>query len=545
MRSSPESARTLRLRRAARALAFGLGAFGLVSRAAGAAEIVAHRGGYAAAPENTLAAFRACAGLADRVELDVQLSADGHYVVFHDDLVDRTTDGSGAVRELSLAQLKTLDAGARFAPAFAGERIPTLAEALRALPPGLPALLEFKNGDPGAVAEILRAADAIPSAAVLCGGWDFLFALHRLDPRIPLCAGGAGPLSAEGLAMFQRNGVSAVVWNAPDVTPATVALVHEHGLRIYVPVAARDALTFLDMGVDGLLVDDLRAVPASARAAKPAGIPAAADARPLPVRADPPAASANGSAAAALLSRDLVAYWKLDDGQADPASVNAEEASGRGRGRLSGFAPGWCADAVAGGALRLDGRDDYVRIPPADSLEVGANAVSISCWAKLDALPSALPGDFAFLYGSDLASYELFLDRARRELRFRATDAALQTAGPGIPEADLRTGAWLHVVGVYDGAANPAAGQTRIYLDGLLRDSRTGADASPGHGLTGPVRPGPFAAIGRPGDRDESYFPGAVDEIAVWRRPLSADEIAWLYATGSAGLSLDARPAER
>jgi glycerophosphoryl diester phosphodiesterase len=90
---------------------------------------IAHRGASAYAPENTLAAFRLALEMgADGFELDVMLSADGHLVVIHDDTVDRTTDGSGLVLQKTLAELKALDAGVRFATRFAGERIPTLQE---------------------------------------------------------------------------------------------------------------------------------------------------------------------------------------------------------------------------------------------------------------------------------------------------------------------------------------------------------------------------------------------------------------------------------
>lgn len=67
---------------------------------------------------------------ADVIELDISLSADGHVVVMHDATVDRTTDGTGFVSELTWAELKRLDAGAWFDPRFAGEPIPTLAEVL-------------------------------------------------------------------------------------------------------------------------------------------------------------------------------------------------------------------------------------------------------------------------------------------------------------------------------------------------------------------------------------------------------------------------------
>ena len=93
--------------------------------------IIAHRGASAYAPENTLAAFDKALDLgAADVEFDVHFSADGQVVVIHDDTVDRTTNGSGAVAALTLAQLKSLDAGSWFAAQFSEERIPTLVELL-------------------------------------------------------------------------------------------------------------------------------------------------------------------------------------------------------------------------------------------------------------------------------------------------------------------------------------------------------------------------------------------------------------------------------
>jgi glycerophosphoryl diester phosphodiesterase len=89
----------------------------------------AHRGAAGLAPENTLAAFRMALELgADGTEMDLQLTRDGVVVVIHDETVDRTTDGRGPIGDLTLAEVKRLDAGAKFGPAFRGERIPTLRE---------------------------------------------------------------------------------------------------------------------------------------------------------------------------------------------------------------------------------------------------------------------------------------------------------------------------------------------------------------------------------------------------------------------------------
>lgn len=93
--------------------------------------IIGHRGAKMTSPENTLAGIRqAKKEGADWVEFDVKLTSDGQAVLMHDETLDRTTDGKGAVRQMTLAELRKVDAGVRFGPSWRGERIPTLVEAL-------------------------------------------------------------------------------------------------------------------------------------------------------------------------------------------------------------------------------------------------------------------------------------------------------------------------------------------------------------------------------------------------------------------------------
>lgn len=92
--------------------------------------IVAHRGLLRQAPENTLSNFRACLELRLGFEFDVQRTKDGHLVCIHDDTVDRTTNRNGRVAELTLAEIRQLDAGGWFDPTFAGEKVPTVEEIL-------------------------------------------------------------------------------------------------------------------------------------------------------------------------------------------------------------------------------------------------------------------------------------------------------------------------------------------------------------------------------------------------------------------------------
>ena len=94
-------------------------------------EIIGHRGYAARAPENTLVSIEAALKAGARaVEFAVRVARCGTPVVIHDETVDRTTDGEGPVARQTLEQLRRLDAGAWFDPGFAGERIPTLTEAL-------------------------------------------------------------------------------------------------------------------------------------------------------------------------------------------------------------------------------------------------------------------------------------------------------------------------------------------------------------------------------------------------------------------------------
>ena len=108
--------------------------------------IIAHRGASAVAPESTRAAIRAAvrAG-AGAVELDVQMTRDGRLVVFHDDRLERTTNGAGTVRNTRYADLARLDAGAWFHPRWAGERLLLVSQAARLIPASMRINLELKR----------------------------------------------------------------------------------------------------------------------------------------------------------------------------------------------------------------------------------------------------------------------------------------------------------------------------------------------------------------------------------------------------------------
>jgi glycerophosphoryl diester phosphodiesterase len=126
--------------------------------------VIGHRGAAALAPENTLAGFRAAAAAGARwVEFDVKLTQDGVAVLMHDETLERTTDGRGAVARTPFAAIAALDAGGWFGPAYRGERVPTLDQAFAELDRlGLGANIEIKpcRGRAAPTAEAVVAAVA-------------------------------------------------------------------------------------------------------------------------------------------------------------------------------------------------------------------------------------------------------------------------------------------------------------------------------------------------------------------------------------------------
>ncbi len=152
---------------------------------------IAHRGASSVAPENTIVAFRKAIELrANALECDVHLTKDGYLVLLHDDQVNRTTNGSGSVNEMNLAEVKALDAGSWFGKEFAGERIPTLEE-LILLDTTVILIVEPKHGSdtyPGIeqkIVELVRKHRAEERTILKSFEKAVLKKFHELAPEIP------------------------------------------------------------------------------------------------------------------------------------------------------------------------------------------------------------------------------------------------------------------------------------------------------------------------------------------------------------------------
>ena len=219
---------------------------------------IGHRGASGTHPENTLAAFLAASDDgAQMCELDVQATRDGAVIVMHDDTVDRTTDGHGAVAQLTLAEVQRLDAGAKFDARFAGERVPTLDEVLRATRGKLGLNIEIKEGAvERQVCELMRAHGAISDSMISSFEWRALEAVRTIDPAIRI-----GLLAEQNREALLDAAVAmhayAVNPRYDLVDPAFCLDAHARGLQVLVwTVDAPAAMRILiDAGVDGIMTN--------------------------------------------------------------------------------------------------------------------------------------------------------------------------------------------------------------------------------------------------------------------------------------------------
>jgi glycerophosphoryl diester phosphodiesterase len=148
---------------------------------------IAHRGFSSQYPENTLLSFQKALDLGvSWIEFDLQITSDNHLVVMHDRTVDRTTNGSGEVSDLTLSQIKTLDAGIRFHAQFAGECVPTFEETLDLLQnrAHMAVELKFENDDPiPQVIDILRQRNLINQVSISSFDLSKLPEIKKLCPE--------------------------------------------------------------------------------------------------------------------------------------------------------------------------------------------------------------------------------------------------------------------------------------------------------------------------------------------------------------------------
>lgn len=201
-----------------------------------------------------MAAFRRAVELGvEGIELDVHLSADGHIIVMHDETVDRTTNGSGALAEMTLAELRELDAGN-------GEGIPTLGEVLDLVGDGLRVDIEIKANAAGEA--VLRELEGRDSRWLISSfQWDVLHFVRSQDPGAELWPLTVGA-SDDAIAVAKEIGAPALAISRKGVDEDIARYLKEQGLDFWVWTVndPEEALRLAGWGAVGICTDDPAAV---------------------------------------------------------------------------------------------------------------------------------------------------------------------------------------------------------------------------------------------------------------------------------------------
>lgn len=226
---------------------------------------IAHRGASNFAPENTLAAFLKAQELgADYLECDVHLSKDGELIIIHDDKVDRTTNGTGYVKDFTLAELKELDAGSKFHPSFAGEKIITLNELLEEFYGEIGLLIEIKKptsypGIEEKVVELLSEYKALSGIIVQSFDIESMRKMNEMLPELEvaiLMKRSIQKLSTEKVKDY-TSFATYINFNVAYANKRVVNQIHNYGGKVLV-WSTKDQVRIdkaFQYNVDGIITD--------------------------------------------------------------------------------------------------------------------------------------------------------------------------------------------------------------------------------------------------------------------------------------------------
>lgn len=241
---------------------------GLARPSIDAFSIMGHRGARGHAPENTLASFEKGIELgATMLELDIHLTLDGQLAVIHDPFMERTTDGSGWVHEMTMAQIQALDAGSWFAPEFSGERIPTLQQVVDVAKGRAYLNIEVKTGGlkPNSIVyhdiiprltDVLLANDLKDQVVVSSFYIPYLVELKQRLPEVRV-ASVHQRAEADLISKATDAGFEAVHTTLSVADEAFVAQAHGQGVKVRVWTVndAEDMQHALRLGIDGICTD--------------------------------------------------------------------------------------------------------------------------------------------------------------------------------------------------------------------------------------------------------------------------------------------------
>jgi glycerophosphoryl diester phosphodiesterase len=448
---------------------------------------ISHRGESMDAPENTMAAFRLSQerGVFG-FECDIYTTSDNEIICLHDVTLDRTTDGSGKPGDFTLAELRKLDAGSWKNEKFAGERIPTLAEALTLAREGSEIYIDIKRADIPRLVEIVKAEPkATAERIVFLGGGESVQQLRKLLPDYRALwvvgvkqkeDGTLTPSAQEAVAALKKMGAHGIDLQGHGaaaqklITKAYVQTIKDAGFSFHVWTinSVARAAELAELGAETITTD------CGGRLAE------------LLTQPPPP------------LPTPLV-HWTFDGG----SSANSGTGGAAYDAKLSG-APGRVA-GVRGEALRLDGVDDAARLDYRLP-EQG----TIALWFR----PESFYNYNTVLDNEVNADWWEMWIYETGVLKFRVAN------GTGDVACNLKQfggpGRWYHMVVVWDFASARTA---RLFVDGAACAS----GAMPNW-----VEPGGHVTFGggHPGNKKGR---GDLDDVRLYREPLTDAQVWALF----------------
>ena len=463
--------------------------------------VIGHRGYSALYPENTLPSLEEAAPYSWGCEIDIRRTIDGQYILMHDATVDRTTNGSGYVDQLTFSYIRSLDAGSWKSPQFAGTQVPTTIEAINtAIANDFKLCVEIKEGS--VIASELVDLLTPYSNYIEVHSFDegLLQDMSNLGGDFTYVLIGQGDLNSK-ITNLQPC-IDKVSWYYPGINTSAIDTAHALNKEVYAWTVNNTAAAenLVDMGVDAILTDNPALIDETLNGGQ--GNPSV-----YPVK----------------LKDGMLAHWAFDEGLTNPTTRTAVDSVNHNDATfVDNLSNIWKTgpNAKVGGSLQLDGSSDTSYPIATSDLTAPVESVTISAWVKLDRLPSQLNTSYGSIYDSSEDAYVLYLDKGKRELRMKVT--ANYNAYPAIPESMLDTSDWHHLVGVYDSGA----GTAQMYLDGQLVDVVTGSSGNPIAGMLGSQIP----TIGS--SQGSNFFDGKLDELTIWNRPLGQAEIDYLYNQG-------------
>lgn len=221
--------------------------------------VIAHRGAHEGIPSNTLLSLKKAIDLGiNYVECDIRTTADNKLVIMHNETVDGTTNGRGKIRDMTLKQIRKLDAGIKVGPQFAGTKVPTLDEMLKMARGKIGIYADTKDASPEALLGALKKHDMLSHTVIYGYHLSFFEGVAKLNPDVWIMPEARDEIVLQNL--LHKFQLKVVAFDAGDFKEPMISMTKQAGAKIYVDRLGKadNPETWqaaIDQGADGIQTD--------------------------------------------------------------------------------------------------------------------------------------------------------------------------------------------------------------------------------------------------------------------------------------------------